>query len=66
MNANDVKKALYKEKPIAKRIFLNAKRAVYATKLENGMQINFKIPADECETFGLDIEAQLLIRWMVL
>lgn len=63
---DDIKKELYKQKPKALRIFFNNKRAVYATKLENGMQISFKIPFNEMDdSFTEEMPAQLLIRWMI-
>lgn len=65
MELTEIKKSLYKEKPIATRIFFNTKRAIYACKLDNGMQVNFKVPQSEMsEGFSEKMEAQLLIRWI--
>lgn len=73
MEINEIKKALYKEKPVAVRWgHLNADkengiRYLYSSKLDNGHTLNFMIPENEMgETvFGKEEPAQLLIRWLV-
>lgn len=65
MEKNEIKKALYKEKPVAKLIEFG-KENVYIAELSNGMEIKFIVPvSDMGETlFGKTMEAQLLIRWL--
>lgn len=75
MEINEIKKALYKEKPTAKKtaqinglvdppIMLHAE---YKCKLSNGTTVIFAVPRKEMgeKTFDDEMPAQLLIRWMV-
>lgn len=69
MEINDVKKALYKEKPKAILIGKEKDRNLeikltYKSKLKSGKKILFKVPEDESEGFEKEMESQLLIRWM--
>lgn len=64
---NEIKKALYKEKPTAVFQKMEKGHAYYATVLSDWTRVDFKIPfTDMQETpFLLNMEAQLLIRWIV-
>lgn len=75
MEINEIKKSLYKEKPIAKKtaqimglvdppIMLHAE---YKCKLANGTTVIFAVPRKEMgeKPFDDEMPAQLLIRWIV-
>lgn len=69
MELNEIKKALYKEKPIAIR---NKEQVdidiyVYCCMLSDKKHVIFEVPRSEMgETvFEQKIEAQLLIRWIL-
>lgn len=66
MKTNEIKKALYKEKPTAKKTSFIADYYNYVTQLENGTIVEFNIPKKEGEHFEDNIPAQLLIRWLSL
>lgn len=63
---NEIKKALYKEKPIAESAIEDLNDKHYSATLEDGTSINFDVPSFEMgETeFTDQMPAQLLIRWM--
>lgn len=74
MEKSEIKKALYKEKPIAK--YNGTKNSLsypvissdgYATKLNDGTDVFFLVPHKEMgeNHFEKEMPAQLLIRWMV-
>lgn len=63
---NEVKKMLYKEKPIAT---LNSKSTIkyyYSAVLESGYHVFFIVPIDDMgeHEFTDQMPAQLLIRWI--
>lgn len=64
---NEIKKELYKQKPIAKVDFEKGDYIHYSTIIiVDGIQktINFEVPMSE--DFGEnEVNAQLLIRWLV-
>lgn len=62
INNNEIKKALYKEKPIAIKVGKNKEQVQYNTFV-NGQIVKFLIPIEEA-VFEDKIQAQLLIRWM--
>lgn len=67
-NKNQIKKILYKEKPIASRhsydLTMNGGIYTYVTETSVGKFL-FKIPeADKPVNLNLDEPAQLLIRWL--
>lgn len=66
MEKNEIKKALYKEKPIAMFRVNCADYKSYGTKLTEGTIIRFKIPFKDIgdNVFENEIPAQLLIRWI--
>jgi hypothetical protein len=68
MTINEIKKALYKEKPKAKLMFITDTDYHYQTTLEDGYGIVFTVPiVDMGETlFKNEEPAQLLIRYIVL
>ena len=66
-NKVEVKKSLYKEKPLAVRgndLRTNGDLS-YHCFLKDGTKINFLIPENEAEGLPLELQAQLLIRWML-
>jgi hypothetical protein len=68
MILNEIKKALYKEKPLANRYQGTIDQAYYRSRLNNGETIWFKVPiADMGDTayFKPVMPAQLLIRYIV-
>lgn len=74
MKLNEIKKALYREKPNALKALTswspdtNETRAYsYISSLKDGTKLNFVIPADEYDEdkFTNPMPAQLLIRWLV-
>ena len=62
---NEIKKALYKEKPIAKRVFFPMQLKYYDAKTSIG-EIRFIIPIEDFGTIEWldEMPAQLLIRWI--
>lgn len=73
MDTNEVKKALYRERPTAQfRQFINGV-AHYRAIIDRGPNFNadvmvlFEVPVDDMGTtiFDRDMPAQLLIRWLV-
>ena len=62
---NELKKALYREKPIAKLSDSNNELFTYVAKTTLG-DITFKVPVNDMgdATFHPYMPAQLLIRWM--
>ena len=67
MDKNEIKKALYKEKPTARLLHRIDDKACYKAYLKNGYSIAFEVPQKEMgETiFEPEMEAQLLIRWLL-
>lgn len=63
MDLNAVKKALYKEKPIALKTNYKGDFAHYVAQLSNLTIVEFMIPLPEA-TFENNVPAQLLIRWI--
>jgi hypothetical protein len=64
MERNDIKKQLYREKPIANYVMSTDNGLVlYRTKVGN-VSVLFKIPYKESVGFEKEMPAQLLIRWM--
>lgn len=64
MTKNEIKKELYKQKPIALETADYPTFKSYQTTLEDGTLVIFDIPKDEGE-FDSEMPAQLLIRWMI-
>lgn len=64
MELNEIKKALYKEKPQAiKGVIAIDDHDYYYAFLLNGIAVEFKIPFSE-SNFEKVVPAQLLIRWI--
>lgn len=70
---NEIKKHLYRQKPIAEYGYEENKHAIYSTEIAvDGMEeeITFRIPMDEMydgegnKIFNTEEPAQLLIRWL--
>ena len=75
MEKNEIKKALYKQKPMALKGYNEGNAVVYSTEIEidgSEEEVIFKIPneelldADGNHIFGDEEPAQLLIRWLVV
>ena len=64
MKLNDIKKALYKEKPVARLLYFTAEYSLYYTDLSNGEEIGFKVPHNDLgdAKFYKEMDAKLLIR----
>ncbi len=62
MDLNVIKKALYKEKPIARLSFTTDRHVQYIAKL-GCIDIVFEIPIEEYQ-FEQQVPAQLSIRWI--
>ena len=62
---NEIKKALYKEKPIAKFQMIRMGSAYYKTETSLG-DVNFVIPTNDMgeADFLPEMDAKLLIRWI--
>lgn len=63
MELNEIKKSLYKEKPIAVKSGFKGDYSHYVTQLKNKKVIEFHVPLSESE-FENQVPAQLLIRWI--
>lgn len=69
-NKKEIKKALYREKPMAKLQTLMTDElrdyVQYITTLTDGTYVVFQVPLNEySDTFTNPMEAHLLIRWIV-
>lgn len=72
MNTNEIKKALYKEKPTAKIDYLHGEIVVrggivkYKALLQDGTEVGFDVKVSEMGDADLLLEmpAQLLIRYI--
>lgn len=62
----DIKKALYKEKPIANCFMFGEKNWLYDCMVKDNVQVFFRVPKSEMgeKEFDPKIQAQLLIRWI--
>ena len=71
MTLNEIKKALYKDKPLAylteNRVDTSGEKLHgYTAILNNNRQVYFYIPESEhTDQFDEGMQAQLLIRWLV-
>ena len=72
-NINEIKKSLYREKPIAKLIEKNnIGDLTYKTILNDNIDVIFKIPVNETVDgdgkyiFENEMDAKLLNRWIVI
>lgn len=65
MKPEDIKKALYKEKPLAEKRVINDGNGnvIYSCETSLG-EVIFCIPTEEAKDFGNREPAQLLIRWI--
>ena len=66
MTKDEIKKALYKQKPLADMLMVYKNEAIYETSLEDGTVLFFEVPVNDMgETrFLSKMEAHLLIRWL--
>lgn len=71
MDLNDVKKALYKQKPLAKLLYVRKGDVLYQCSLTNDEgeleNIRFNVPVSDMgdSDFLPEMEAKLLARWIV-
>ena len=70
MEKNEIKKALYKQKPEAKLLFIRQGHVYYSTWInvndENDRRVVFKIPVEDMgdADFLPEMDGKLLIRWI--
>lgn len=66
MEKDQIKKTLYKEKPVAKLEFIRKGSAYYKASTSNG-DVNFEIPVSDMgdADFFPEMDAKLLNRWIV-
>ena len=66
MTTNEIKKALYTEKPDAIMDYINNGNVYYSTKLSDSTEVFFKVPAEETSGayFYNTMPAAHLIRWI--
>ena len=64
MELNEIKKVLYKNKPIAIKLYNEDNKCIYACETPFG-RVLFCIPISESSEFKSEEPAQLLIRWIV-
>jgi hypothetical protein len=70
MELNEIKKVLYKTKPVAHFQFIGNKVAHYTTVIDDGdtkLEVKFEVPVDDMGTadFFVVMDAKLLNRWIV-
>jgi len=71
METNEIKKDIYKQKPIAKLVNKEKGNLFYECSLSDGKIITFNVPKKETvdsegnEIFSKEEPSQLLIRWLV-
>lgn len=66
MEKNDIKKALYKQNPNARLLFIRIGVAYYETSLNDGYVIHFMVPVEDMGStdFHSNMDSKLLIRWL--
>ena len=63
MGLNEVKKILYKEKPMAEKLYGEDNNDIYGCDTSKG-RVMFCVPSSESAEFRRNEPAQLLIRWI--
>jgi len=66
MKVNDIKKALYKQNPIADLLFIRMNIAYYETSINDGYVVYFEIPVTDMGNadFFPKMDSKLLNRWI--
>ena len=66
MEKNELKKALYKQNPIAGLVFIRKGTAYYRCNLEDGTLVQFEIPISDMgdSDFHNEMDSKYLIRWI--
>lgn len=66
MTKNEIKKALYRQKPIAEFYMIRKGVAYYETHLDDLYALTFEIPVNDMGDADLlpKMDAKLLIRWL--
>lgn len=67
MNVTEIKKELYKQKPIASLVFIRKGDALYKTTLEGDKNIYFNVPISDMGDYDFtsEMDAKLLARWII-
>ncbi len=71
MERNEIKKALYKQNPIAKLDYIRKSKAYYSAIIKDGeldsVFVQFEIPVEDMgdADFLVNMEAKLLQRWIL-
>jgi hypothetical protein len=67
MELNEIKKTLYKEKPLATLLYIRKGSAYYFTSLSDGTRVDFEVPVNDMgDTDYLNqMDAKLLIRYII-
>jgi len=67
MTLTEIKKALYKQKPVAGITSVSKEGIIYVTELEGKILVPFCVPLSDIgdALFTVEIESQLLIRYIV-
>lgn len=67
MTQTEVKKVLYKENPKAVFQYIHDGNIYYQTKINDGVWVYHKIPAEETKGahFDIEMDSKLLIRWLM-
>lgn len=70
MNKNEIKKALYKQKPIAKLLFIRIGVAYYSTTINdvdgNEYSVQFQVPVDDMgdTDYLVEMDGKLMGRYI--
>lgn len=66
MTKIEIKKALYKQKPEAKLLFIRSSKAYYEASVDDGFVVYFEVPIDDMgdADFFPVMDAKLLNRWI--
>jgi hypothetical protein len=66
MEKVEIKKALYKEKPNAKFMYVRKGNIHYTTSIASGYEVTFTVPVGDIgdADFLFEMPAQLLNRWI--
>lgn len=67
METTEIKKMIYKEKPMAELLYIRKEKAYYKTQLENSTSVLFSVPVIDMgdADFLPNMEAKYLLRWII-
>lgn len=65
---NEIKKALYKQRPIAELTHIRGGKAFYQTTINENDVVRFEVPIDDMgdADFFPEMDGKLMIRWLVV